>query len=109
MEGHLEITVSDANFKREVIESDIPVLVDFWAEWCGPCNMIAPVISEIAGEYKGRLKVCKLNVEEGPQVSSEYGVMNIPTLAIFKNGKVIDRITGVVPKNDLVARIDACI
>jgi len=105
----MEIIVNDENFKQEVIESDLPVLVDFWAQWCGPCRMIAPMIEEIAGEYSGRLKVCKLNVEEGPQTASDYGVMNIPTLLIFKNGEVADKVIGVLPKNDLVSKINACL
>lgn len=103
----LEIVLNDENFRQEVLESDSPVLVDFWAEWCGPCRMIAPMIGEIAGEYKDRLKVCKLNVEEGPQTASTYGVMNIPTLMIFKNGEVQEKVVGAVPKNDIIAKINA--
>ncbi len=103
----LEIVLNDENFRQEVLESDSPVLVDFWAEWCGPCRMIAPMIGEIAGEYKDRLKVCKLNVEEGPQTASIYGVMNIPTLMIFKNGEVQEKVVGAVPKNDIIAKINA--
>ena len=94
MEEKLEITVNDENFKQEVLESELPVLVDFWAEWCAPCLMIAPIIEEIAKEYKDRLKVCKLNVENGAQTSSRYGVMNIPTLMIFKNGEMVDKVIG---------------
>jgi thioredoxin 1 len=105
----MEIILNDENFKQEVIESDLPVLVDFWAQWCGPCRIIAPMIEEIAGEYSGRLKVCKLNVEEGSQTASDYGVMNIPTLLIFKNGEVADKVIGVLPKNDLVSKINACL
>jgi len=107
MEQKLEITVNDGNFQQEVIESELPVLVDFWAEWCGPCLMVAPVLEAIALEYKDKLKVCKLNVEEAPQVASNYGVMNIPTLMIFKNGEMVDKIIGAVPKNALVSKIDA--
>jgi thioredoxin 1 len=102
-----EITVNDTNFKQEVIEESTPVLVDFWAEWCGPCRMIAPVIEEIAGEYAGKLKVCKLNVEEGQQTASEFGIMNIPTIMIFKSGEVVEKVVGAVSKNDLAAKIDA--
>jgi len=109
MSGEIEINVNDGNFDREVLKSDIPVLVDFWADWCGPCRMISPVVSEIAAEYKNRLKVCKMNVEEGRQTSSSYGIMSIPTLIIFKGGEVVDKVVGVVPKNDLVARINACV
>jgi len=101
----MEIKVDDTNFKQEVLESDIPVLVDFWAVWCAPCQMIAPAVEEIAKEYDGKLKVCKLNVDEAPKTSSEYGIMSIPTLAIFKDGVLADKVIGVVPKAELVSKI----
>ncbi|MBD3379906.1 MAG: thioredoxin [Candidatus Omnitrophica bacterium] len=104
-----EINVNDVNFKEEVLNSDLPVLVDFWAEWCGPCRMIAPTVEELAEEYTGRIKVCKLNVEEGPETASAYGVMNIPTLAIFKNGEVVEKMVGVSPKSSIAAKIDSVI
>ncbi|MFH1665312.1 MAG: thioredoxin [Candidatus Omnitrophota bacterium] len=104
-----EINVNDENFKKEVLEADSPVLVDFWAEWCGPCRMIAPTIGEIALEQKGKVKVCKLNVEEGAQTASNYGVMNIPTLMIFKNGEVVDKVVGIIPKSDIMSRLNACL
>ena len=97
----MEIKVNDENFKKEVLESDIPALVDFWAEWCMPCRMVAPVVEEIAREYQGKLKVCKLNVDEARNTASNYGIMSIPTLAIFKNGKVADKIVGALPKTEL--------
>lgn len=97
----MEVNINDANFKQEVLDSDLPVLVDFWAEWCGPCLMVAPAVEAIAKKYKDKLKVCKLNVDEAPQVSSEYGIMSIPTLAIFKNSKIINKIVGVVPENEI--------
>ena len=99
------IELNDTNFKKEVLDSDLPVLVDFWAEWCGPCRMIAPVVEEIANEYQGKLKVCKLNVDEAPNITSCYGIMSIPTLAIFKNGKLVDKIVGALPKSDLETTI----
>ena len=107
MSENLEIIVNDQTFEKEVIKSDVLVLVDFWAEWCGPCKMIAPMIGEIAQEYQGKLKVCNLNIDEGPQTSSNYGVMNIPTLIFFKGGEVIDKVVGVVPKSDLLVKINA--
>jgi len=97
----MEIRVNDENFKQEVLESDIPTLVDFWADWCMPCRMVAPVVEEIAREYQGKLKVCKLNVDEARNTASNYGIMSIPTLAIFKNGKVADKIVGALPKTEL--------
>lgn len=101
----VEIEVTDANFKQEVLESELPCLVDFWAEWCGPCHMIAPTVKTIAGEYKEKLKVCKVNVDEAPGTASEYNIMGIPTLAIFKDGGIVDKVIGVVPKAQLEAAI----
>ncbi|MBL7132181.1 MAG: thioredoxin [Candidatus Omnitrophica bacterium] len=97
--------MNDANFKQEVLNSDLPVLVDFWAEWCAPCYMVASTVDAIAKKYKGKLKVCKLNVDQAPRMSSEYGIMSIPTLAIFKDGKVLDKVTGVVPESELASKI----
>ena len=91
----MEVTVNDSIFKQEVLKSDIPVLVDYWAQWCGPCKMIAPTITDIAKKYKGRLKVCKINVDESPKTAANYGLRSIPTLSIFQHGKVMEQIVGV--------------
>ncbi|OGX17890.1 MAG: thioredoxin [Omnitrophica WOR_2 bacterium RBG_13_44_8b] len=101
----MEIMVNDKNFKQEVLESGLPVLVDFWAVWCGPCLMVAPAVEAMAKKYKGKLKVCKVNVDEAPNTSSEYGIMSIPTLAIFKKGKVADKVVGALPESELEAAI----
>jgi thioredoxin 1 len=97
--------INDSNFKQEVLEESLPVLVDFWAVWCGPCHMVAPAVEQIAKEYKGKLKVCKLNIDDAPKTVSSYGIMSIPTLAIFKNGEVVDKIVGALPKADLEATL----
>ena len=102
-----EIEITDANFATEVERSDTPVLVDFWAPWCGPCKMVAPIVEEIANEYEGKLKVGKLNTDENQQIATKFGVMSIPTLMIFKNGQVVERIVGAQPKNALTRKIDA--
>jgi thioredoxin 1 len=101
----MEIQLNDSNFKQEVLESNTPVLVDFWAPWCMPCYMVAPMVEEIAKEYQGRLKVCKLNVDEGRQTAINYNIMSIPTLSIFKDGKVQEQIVGVVSKSTLEEKI----
>jgi len=101
----MEVELNDANFKEEVLESDLPVLVDFWATWCPPCQIVAPVIEEIAKEYEGKLKVYKLNVDEGRTTAGEYGVMSIPTLIIFKGGQAVDKIIGAVPKTEIEVKI----
>ncbi len=101
----MELEVNDNNFKAEVLDADLPVLVDFWASWCGPCKRIAPLVEEIAGEYSGRLKVCKLNVDDNPLTSPKYEIMSIPTLIIFKGGEVKERIIGLVSKSELELKI----
>ncbi len=101
----MEVEVTDANFKEEVLESNLPVLVDFWAVWCAPCFMVAPVVEEIAKEYEGKLKVCKLNVDQGPATASEYEILSIPTLAVFKNGQVVEKVIGALPKTALEEKI----
>ena len=97
--------VTDQTFEEEVLKSDIPVLVDFWAAWCGPCRAIAPVIEELAEEYQGRLKVCKLNVDENPVTPGKYGIRAIPTLIFFKGGQPVESITGAVAKSTIEAVI----
>ncbi|MFC1658379.1 thioredoxin [Candidatus Omnitrophota bacterium] len=103
----MEVTLNDTNFKQEVLDSDIPVLVDFWASWCYPCKMVAPTVEEIAKEYQGKLKVGKLNVDEARKTATNYSIMSIPTLSIFKNGKVQEQIVGVVSKPELEKKIKA--
>ncbi|MFC1569601.1 thioredoxin [bacterium] len=103
------LILSDENFKEEVLESDVPVLVDFWATWCGPCRMVGPIIEEIAEEYAGKAKIGKVNTEDNANLAGEYGVISIPTMLIFKNGKPVDQIIGAVPKEAIKKKIDAAI
>lgn len=103
------INFTDENFEEEVIKSDKPVLIDFWAVWCGPCKMIAPIVEELVTEYEGKAKIGKLDVDENQQVSIKYGVRSIPTLLIFKGGKVVDTIIGAVPKAQIVQKLNAAI
>ena len=101
--------ITEQTFDAEVIKSSVPVLVDFWATWCGPCKMIAPIVEDLAGEYSGRLKVYKLDVDDNSGVAAKYNVMSIPTLGIFRNGELIERIVGYMPKEQLRKRIDAAL
>lgn len=102
MKTYIEGT--DQNFESEVLKSDLPVLVDFWAPWCGPCRMIAPVVEEISQEYTGKLKVVKINTDENQAIAVKYGIRSIPTIGIFKGGKVVDSVIGAVPKQTLVGK-----
>ena len=100
------VEFSEANFEQEVSKSSLPVLVDLWAAWCGPCRLIGPVVEELAGKYQGKMKMGKLNVDDHPQVAARFRIMNIPTLLLFKSGQEVDRIVGVVPKEELTRRIE---
>jgi thioredoxin 1 len=102
-----EMEFTDANFDQEVLKSSQPVLVDFWAPWCGPCKMIAPIVSELSTEYAGKLKVGKLNTDDNQGVAARYGVMSIPTVMIFKNGEMVARIVGAQPKQAFTGKIDS--
>ena len=101
------IELNDSNFDDEVVNSDLPVLVDFWAEWCGPCKMIAPSVEKISEEYSDKLKVGKLDVDSNPNISSTFGIRSIPTLLIFKNGSPVDQIVGAVSKEVISAKVDS--
>ena len=103
------VKVTDASFETDVLQSGEPVVVDFWAEWCGPCRMIAPALEEIAGEMKGKLKIVKLNVDENPGVASKYGIRSIPTLMAFKGGEHVATKTGAGPKGELLRWINASV
>ncbi len=103
----MALEITDANFDSEVINSDKPVLIDFWAVWCGPCKLIAPVVEEISNEYTGKFKVGKMDIDNNPNVAMKYGIRSIPTLLIFKDGKVVDQIVGAVPKNVITSKMDA--
>jgi len=103
------ITITDDNFKEEVIDSDKPVLIDFWAVWCGPCKMIAPIVEELAVEFEGKAKIGKLDVDSNQQTSIKYGVRSIPTLLIFKDGEIKETIIGAVPKAKLVEKLNSVI
>lgn len=101
------IDVSDQTFESEVIKSSLPVLLDLWAPWCGPCRMVAPVIESLEAKYDGKVKFCRLNVDENPQTAAKYRIMSIPTLMFFKNGEVADTVIGAVPERVLQPKLDA--
>jgi len=98
--------ISDADFNQEVIKAEVPVLVDFWAPWCGPCQMVAPMLEELAQEFSGKVKIAKMNVDKNPKTPPLYGIRAIPTLIIFKGGEVVEQITGVVPKDQLKTKLE---
>jgi len=107
MAGENTLTLTDAQFDQDVINSDVPVLVDFWAEWCGPCRMMSPTIDAVANDYAGRVKVGKLNVDENGQTAMRYNIRGIPTLLLFKGGKIVEQKVGAVGKSDVAKMLDA--
>ena len=105
MSGNV-VNVTDVSFETDVLQSGVPVLVDFWASWCGPCKMVGPIVEELADDFAGKVKVCKLNGDENTKTAQAYGVMSIPTLILFKNGKEVDRVVGFRPKADLAELLE---
>jgi thioredoxin 1 len=103
----MALELTDSNFEQEVLKSDVPVLVDFWAVWCGPCKMIAPIIEELSAEYDGKVKIGKMNVDENRMTPGQFGIRSIPTLLVFKGGEVVDKLVGAVPKNNIADKLDA--
>ena len=103
------IALTDDNFSEEVLHSNLPVLVDFWAAWCGPCRMVAPIVEELATEYDGKVKVAKLDVDAAQKTAMEFGIRSIPTLLLFKEGKVSDQVIGAIPKEQIAEKLDAAL
>lgn len=103
----MAIELTDSNFEELALKSDKPVMVDFWAEWCGPCRMVGPVVEELSKEYEGKVVVGKVNVDHNPNISMKYGIRSIPTILFFKNGEIVDRSVGAVPKAQLAGKLDA--
>jgi thioredoxin 1 len=102
----MSVSVTDASFADEVLASDLPVMVDFWAEWCGPCHRLAPVLDELATEYEGRVRIVKLDVDANPETARKYGILSMPTLSVFRGGEVVSQIIGAQPKSKLRAQLD---
>ena len=105
----MALEITSANFEETVLKSDKPVLVDFWAEWCGPCHMVGPIVDELHTDYDGKAVVGKVNVDDQQEIAAQYGIRNIPTILFFKNGEMVDKNVGVAPKADLAKKIDALI
>lgn len=103
----MAVELTDANFDETVLKSDKPVLVDFWAEWCGPCRMVGPIVDELSGEYEGKAIIGKVNVDENPAISAKYGIRNIPTVLFFKNGEIVDKQVGAAAKTAYAGKLDA--